>query len=283
LRFPESFSDTVAHVFVGSLGKAHLMSLLHCFTARSVLFLRFPVLAAAGCFALASESGFAENVTQLELQAVRATFGKASIEDTNRDGSKKSFNLPTQGFQTFPNRLTALMRSDDFELQLTRFFDVSTGYVGLGLVMRDIGFVLGLGSNFTWGEVSKLTRDNIKYTDNPRGVAAGPYLRWMAPLTIGNFELRGEVHYVRDLSKTTAPIDEKSQPKSRYLRDANGFETDWDAKLWWAVHRNASLGTGVNLFYKAMEDRYSGGSSLKNSKRSDIAIGLNLANVRLTF
>ena len=243
--------------------------------------LHFALCFSAACIAVSSVGNAA--TTYVEVQALRASVGSAKIVDAKRAGGETSQTLSTDGVQTFPSRVTLLGRGDLLELQLTRFLESPTGYVGVGYHLSDLGLVVGLGANGTYGNVSSLDKKNEKYKDELRSFAVGPYFRQVVRFGGTELELRGELNYVSDNTKSSLKNEANPDGKLRSVKEASGIESDLDAKVWFQLYKGLHLGSGLNFFFKSVEDKYGEEYSIKSSKRTDMAFGLNLLNVRVYF
>jgi hypothetical protein len=242
----------------------------------------FSLTSAALVMSVSAKTAFA-GATYLEIPAMRATYGVANIEDKSRAGEDKSYKLDSNGLQTLPSRLTFVARSDQFELQLSRFLESPTGYLGLGYFFSDHLLVAGLGLNGTYGTVNSLTAENKQYKQNLRSFSVGPYVRKFIRFDSGEIEIRAEVNFIRDFSQSDEPTKLNPNANLIYTRQASGYESDLDFKYWASVYKGVHLGTGLNVYYKSIVDKYGAEYSLEGSIRSDFVIGLNLLNARVYF
>jgi hypothetical protein len=229
-----------------------------------------------------SVSAFA-GTTYLELSALRASVGQATIEDKSKAGDDKTYKLGTNGVQTFSSRVSFVARGDQLEVQLSRFLDAPTGYLGLGYNFAEMQLITGIGLNGSYGTVNSLSAENKQFKQILRSFSVGPYFRKFFRAGPGELEVRAEVNYLRDFSQSDEPTKINPNGNLIYTRQASGYEGDCDLKYWMPVYKGVHLGSGVNLYYKSLVDKYSAEYSLDGSIRSDLVLGLNLINARVYF
>ena len=221
--------------------------------------------------------------TYLELSALRASVGQATIEDKSKSDEDKTYKLNTNGVQTFSSRVSFVARGDQLEVQLSRFLDAPTGYLGMGYNFAELQLITGLGLNGSYGTVNNLSADNKQFKQVLRSFSVGPYARKFFRAGAGEIEVRAEFNYLRDFSQSDEPTKLNPNGNLIYTRQASGYEGDCDFKYWMPVYKGVHLGSGVNLYYKSLVDKYSSEYSLDGSIRSDVVIGVNLINARVYF
>lgn len=237
-----------------------------------------------GFLALASSQAFARTPQEnfVELQALRFTSSRTTLEESKAGGAKDKNTLKQSGFATFPNRVNFVGHFGDYALQLTRSFNTGgSSYIAFGYVLSDV-VEFGLGANLYLASEENLTEKNEKFTSKERGLFAGPYVLLNLPTDFTEFEIRWELDYgasKREVAGVTAS-------------DAKGFESDLDVRLVFRLSSRVSLTTGANVFYKSVTDSSpasvyttEAGAKARYSKstRNDFALGANLLGARFSF